>query len=67
MPALGGTRAAIVPLVVPVIAAAAAVPLLGETIDARMIAAAALVLGGVALAIVARRRGHVGACAAVRP
>ncbi|MDQ3037860.1 MAG: EamA family transporter, partial [Myxococcota bacterium] len=55
MPALGATRASIVQLVVPVIAAAAAVPLLGEAIDPRMIAAAALVLGGVAIAIVPAR------------
>jgi drug/metabolite transporter (DMT)-like permease len=52
---LSATRAAIVQLAVPVLAAAAAVPLLGERITLRLVGAGALVLGGIALAILARR------------
>jgi len=51
---LTATRAAIAQLCVPVIAAAAAVVLLGESLDLRLVSSGALVLGGVALALTAR-------------
>jgi drug/metabolite transporter (DMT)-like permease len=52
---LTATQAAILQLSVPVIAAAGAVLLLGETPTARLAAAGAAVIGGVALALTARR------------
>jgi drug/metabolite transporter (DMT)-like permease len=51
MPALGATRASIVQLAVPVIAALAAVPLLGESPDARITIAGGLVVVGILVAI----------------
>jgi drug/metabolite transporter (DMT)-like permease len=54
LPALTATRAALVQLLVPVLAAAGGVALLSETIPLRLPVAAALVLGGVALAVTAR-------------
>ena len=48
---LTATQAAIVQLGVPVIAAAAAVALLGEPLDLRLVASGCLVLGGVAMAL----------------
>lgn len=51
LPTLGATRAAIVQLLVPVLAAALAVPLLGETLHLRLLLSAGLVLSGVALAL----------------
>lgn len=53
---LTATRAAIVQLTVPVIAAGGAVALLGEALSARLLASGAAVIGGVALALTARRR-----------
>jgi drug/metabolite transporter (DMT)-like permease len=53
---LTATRAAIVQLPVPVISAAGAVLILGEAVTGRMVGAAAAILGGVALAILARVR-----------
>jgi drug/metabolite transporter (DMT)-like permease len=50
------TRAAIVQLSVPVLAAAGGVLLLAETISLRLVVASVLILGGVALALVARDR-----------
>ena len=50
VPLIGAGRAAVAQLAVPVLAAGAAVVLLGEAADARFIAAAGCVLGGVALA-----------------
>lgn len=50
------TRAAIVQLSVPPLAAACGVWLLGESFGARLLAASALVLGGIAIAVRARRR-----------
>jgi drug/metabolite transporter (DMT)-like permease len=52
---LTATQAAIAQLGVPVIAALAAVGLLNETVNPRLAAATAAVLGGVALALTARR------------
>jgi drug/metabolite transporter (DMT)-like permease len=52
---LTATHAAIVQLSVPVITALAAVALLGESVTARLVACGAAVLGGVALALTARR------------
>lgn len=50
------TSAAVVQLAVPVLAAAGGVALLGEEPTQRLIGAGALTLGGVALAVIARRR-----------
>jgi drug/metabolite transporter (DMT)-like permease len=55
LPALTATRAALVQLLVPVLAAAGGVVVLGETIPLRLPVAAALVLGGVALAVTSHR------------
>lgn len=57
LPGLSATRAALVQLLVPVLAAAAGVVLLGESLPVRLPVAAALVLGGVALAVLSRRAG----------
>lgn len=57
LPGLSATRAALVQLMVPVLAAAAGVVLLGESLPVRLPVAAALVLGGVALAVLSRRAG----------
>ena len=56
LPSLTATRAALVQLLVPVIAAAGGVALLGEPVPLRLPVAAALVLGGVALAVTSRSR-----------
>lgn len=56
LPSLTATRAALVQLLVPVIAAAGGVALLGEAVPLRLPIAAALVLGGVALAVTSRSR-----------
>lgn len=53
---LTATRAAIVQLSVPVLAAWGGVVLLAEDISLRLILAAALILGGIALAIAGRRK-----------
>ena len=58
LPALPATHAATVQLSVPVIAALGGVALLGETVSWRLLLAAAAILGGIALVIVARRRGE---------
>ena len=60
LPGLTAARAAVLQLLVPVLAAAAAVALLGEPLTTRLVAAGAAILGGVALAIGARRRGVDG-------
>jgi drug/metabolite transporter (DMT)-like permease len=52
---LTATQAAVVQLGVPVLAAVAAVALLGEALDLRLVSSGALVIGGVALALTARR------------
>lgn len=54
LPSLTATRAALVQLLVPVIAAAGGVALLGEAVPLRLPISAALVLGGVALAVTSR-------------
>lgn len=53
MPILGATRAAVSQLTVPVIALSAGAVLLGETVDTRTVLSAMLVLGGVALSVLA--------------
>jgi drug/metabolite transporter (DMT)-like permease len=53
---LTATQAAIVQLSVPVLAAAGGVALLGEALTPRLMACGAIILGGVALAVLARRR-----------
>lgn len=55
LPALTATRAALVQLLVPVLAAAGGVVLLHEAVPLRLPIAAALVLGGVALAVTSHR------------
>ena len=50
------TQASIVQLLVPVIAALAGVAFLAEEVSGRLVAASALILGGVAISIVRRRR-----------
>ena len=56
LPRLTATRAATLQLTVPVLAALGGVLFLRETISARLVLASLLVLGGVALAILGRRR-----------
>ena len=56
LPALGAGRAAVAQLTVPLIAAAGGLALLGEPMGLRFAVAAALVLGGVALALSRGRR-----------
>jgi drug/metabolite transporter (DMT)-like permease len=56
LPHLDPTRAGIVQLLVPVLAAAAAVPLLGEPLTPRLLGAGAIVIGGVAAALLAEPR-----------
>jgi len=53
---LTATRAALVQLAVPLIAAVAGVVLIGEHITPRLVAASVLILGGIALALLSRSR-----------
>jgi drug/metabolite transporter (DMT)-like permease len=55
LPRLTATRAALVQLVVPVIAALAGVIVLGERPTARLVASGAMILGGVGTAVLYRR------------
>ncbi|WP_271949187.1 DMT family transporter [Ruegeria faecimaris] len=57
LPQLAPTVAAVVQLSVPVIAILGGVLLLSETAEARLLIGAALVLGGIALAVLRRQRG----------
>lgn len=56
LPQLHATRAALLQLLVPVLAALGAVAFLGETFTPRLVGAGAAILGGVALALLGRRR-----------
>src|SRR5204863_6729563 len=56
LPSMSATRAAIVQLSVPLLAAAGAVVLLGEPLTLRIVVAGAAILGGVALAVLGRLR-----------
>jgi drug/metabolite transporter (DMT)-like permease len=56
LPALSATRAAVLQLSVPAIAAAGGILLLGETLSARLAIAGGLILGGVGTAVLARGR-----------
>lgn len=56
LPGLTATRASIVQLTVPVIAAVGGVLVLAETLTLRFVLAATLILGGIALALLARKR-----------
>lgn len=56
LPALSATRAAVIQLTVPVLAAFAGVVVLGESIRLRLALAGAMILGGVAIAVRLRRR-----------
>lgn len=53
---LSATRAAIVQLSVPPLAAAGGVVVLGESLSPRLLVASLLILGGIALAVLGRRR-----------
>lgn len=55
LPGLSGARAALVQLAVPLLAASGGVALLGESLTPRLLVAAALILGGIALAVLAKR------------
>jgi drug/metabolite transporter (DMT)-like permease len=55
LPALSATRAAVVQLAVPLLAAIGGVLFLGESVTLRLVSSATAILGGVALAIAARR------------
>ena len=54
VPSLSATRAAIIQLAVPVLAAAAAVLLLDEVLTARLLVSAAAIVAGIALSLSAR-------------
>jgi drug/metabolite transporter (DMT)-like permease len=56
LPHLAPSRAAIVQLSVPVIAAAGGALVLGESVSVRLAGATAAILGGIALALLAKRR-----------
>lgn len=56
LPYLAATRAALLQLSVPVLAAAGAALVLGEPITTRLAAAAAAIVGGIALAVLAKQR-----------
>ena len=56
LPALSATQAAVAQLLVPVLTAALAVALLGEVVTVRLVASAAMILGGVVMALIASRR-----------
>jgi drug/metabolite transporter (DMT)-like permease len=58
LPALAATRAAIVQLTVPVIAALGGVLFVGEAISAHLVIAATVILGGVAITILSRDRAR---------
>jgi drug/metabolite transporter (DMT)-like permease len=58
LPSLTAFRAALLQLMVPVLTVLAAVPLLGEHISRRLVGASALVLGGIAIAALAKARPH---------
>jgi drug/metabolite transporter (DMT)-like permease len=53
---LSATRAAVVQLAVPILAAAGSVAFLGETLSPRLVMASAMVLGGIGLALLRRLR-----------
>lgn len=61
LPSLSSTRAAIVQLAVPALAAAGGVLLLGETLSLRLIGAGGAILGGVLLATLAHATAQRGA------
>lgn len=54
---LSATRAALVQLSVPAIAATGGVLLLGETVTARLVAASVVILGSIAVGVLGKRRG----------
>jgi drug/metabolite transporter (DMT)-like permease len=57
LPALTATRASIVQLAVPPLASALGIVVLGETLTPRLLAAAPLILGGIAIAVSTDRKG----------
>ena len=59
LPHLTATRAAMVQLAVPALAAAGGVLLLGEVLTTRLVLASAVILGSIALGTVGRRRGEL--------
>ena len=61
LPQLPATRAAIVQLAVPVLAAAGGSLVLGEALTLRFVGVASAIIAGVALAVLSRRRGRARA------
>lgn len=55
LPSLGATRAGVAQLSAPMIAAVGGLVLIGEPVTLKLVSAAALVLGGIAIALVPRR------------
>lgn len=55
LPSMSATRAASLQLLVPVLAAVAAVPILDETLSLRLVIAGVTILGGIALSISTRK------------
>ena len=64
LPNLSTTSAALVQLIVPVLAAGGGVLVLSEPLSLRLVLSAALILGGIALAITGRRQTGLGSTAA---
>jgi drug/metabolite transporter (DMT)-like permease len=64
---LSATRAAVVQLCVPVLAAGGGVAFLSEAISARLVLAAALILGGVGLSLRGREKRRQGELCSVSP
>lgn len=56
LPKLGAARAGVLQLLVPVFAALAAVPMLGEPLTLHLLGAGGIVIGGVAIAVIRPRR-----------
>lgn len=56
LPGLTATRAALVQLVVPVLATVAGIVVLGESLTLRLVVAGIMILGGVGVAVLLRRR-----------
>ena len=60
LPNLSTTRAALVQLIVPVLAAAGGVLVLSEPLSLRLVLSAAMILGGITLAITGRKKVRPG-------
>jgi len=67
LPRLTALRAALIQLLVPVMVAIAAIPVLGEALSVRAVVMGAAVIAGVALALVGRRGPAVAARSGIAP